>query len=306
MNRANESEETQPDSADNSDEDKPQSKVSIEDLKLLELQQRQVLEQTRQAYADALDAGSMTLSEESAAVLADRQQRLASLTWFLTTVTVSPELLRGERPKDADSPDSLDDALLGDLTAEVEENLSDAQKAEREQKRKEQEFLDTVWNELGTAAVSEEDAPLLEIVRLMRQTYELFKLRDAGEINQGLQEQICDHFISFINQLSFSRSKQKDDNSKAPESGDKKQNDQNQNEGADDEQTVDASAPGTGEKTSDGESQTISDEQAETLKRRIWGELPPEIQQAFPIDTKPISLPGYQDKIDRYWKELEK
>ena len=306
MNRANESEVAQPDSADNSDADRPQSKVSIEDLKLLELQQRQVLEQTRQAYADALDAGSMTLSEESAAVLADRQQRLASLTWFLTTVTVSPELLRGERPKDADSPDSLDDALLGDLTAEVEENLSDAQKAEREQKRKEQEFLDTVWNELGTAAVSEEDAPLLEIVRLMRQTYELFKLRDAGEINQGLQEQICDHFISFINQLSFSRSKQKDANSKAPESGDKKQNDQNQNEGADDEKTVDASTPGAGEKTSDGESQTISDEQAETLKRRIWGELPPEIQQAFPIDTKPIPLPGYQDKIDRYWKELEK
>lgn len=306
MNRANESEDAQPDSADKSDEDKPQSKVSIEDLKLLELQQRQVLEQTRQAYADALDAGSMTLSEESAAVLADRQQRLASLTWFLTTVTVSPELLRGERPKDADSPDSLDDALLGDLTAEVEENLSDAQKAQREQKRKEQEFLDTVWNELGTAAVSEEDAPLLEIVRLMRQTYELFMLRDAGEINQGLQEQICDHFISFINQLSFSRSKQKDDNSKASESGDKKQNSQNNNEGADDEKTVDTSAPGAGEKTSDGESQPLSDAQAEALKRRIWGELPPEIQQAFPIDTKPIPLPGYQEKINRYWKELEK
>ena len=304
MNRANESEDSQPDSADNPDEDKPQSKVSIEDLKLLELQQRQVLEQTRQAYADALDAGSMTLSEESAAVLADRQQRQASLTWFLTTVTVSPELLRGERPKDADSPDSLDDALLGDLTAEVEENLSDAQKAEREQKRKEQEFLDTVWNELGTAAVSEEDAPLLEIVRLMRQTYELFKLRDAGEINQGLQEQICDHFISFINQLSFSRSKQKDDKSKAPESGDKKQDDQN--EGADDEKTVDASAPGAGEKTSDGESQPLSDAQAEALKRRIWGELPPEVQQAFPIDTTPIPLPGYREKINRYWKELEK
>ena len=306
MNRANESEDAQPDSADNPDADKPQSKVSIEDLKLLELQQRQVLEQTRQAYADALDAGSMTLSEESAAVLADRQQRLASLTWFLTTVTVSPELLRGERPKDADSPDSLDDALLGDLTAEVEENLSDAQKAEREQKRKEQEFLDTVWNELGTAAVSEEDAPLLEIVRLMRQTYELFKLRDAGEINQGLQEQICDHFISFINQLSFSRSKQKDDKSKAPESGDEKQNGQNENNVTDDEKTIDASAPGAGEKTSDGESQQISDAQAETLKRRIWGELPPEIQQAFPIDTKPIPLPGYQEKINRYWKELEK
>ncbi len=304
MNRANESEDAQPDSADNPDEDKPHSKVSIVDLKLLELQQRQVLEQTRQAYADALDAGSMTLSEESAAVLADRQQRLASLTWFLTTVTVSPELLRGERPKEADSADDLDDALLGDLTAEVEENLSDAQKAEREQKRKEQEFLDTVWNELGTAAVSEEDAPLLEIVRLMRQTYELFKLRDAGEINQGLQEQICDHFISFINQLSFSRSKQKDDNSKAPESGDKKQDDQNKN--ADDEQTVDASAPGAGEKTSDGESPQLSDAQAEALKRRIWGELPPEIQQAFPIDTKPIPLPGYREKINRYWKELEK
>ena len=306
MNRANESEDAQPNSADNPDEDKPQSKVSIEDLKLLELQQRQVLEQTHQAYADALDAGSMTLSEESAAVLADRQQRLASLTWFLTTVTVSPELLRGERPKDADSPDSLDDALLGDLTAEVEENLSDAQKAEREQKKKEQEFLDTVWNELGTAAVSEEDAPLLEIVRLMRQTYELFKLRDAGEINQGLQEQICDHFISFINQLSFSRSKQKDDNRKAPESGNAKQDDQNQNKGADDEKTVDASAPGAGEKTSDGESQQLSEEQAEALKRRIWGELPPEVQQAFPIDIKPIPLPGYQDKINRYWKELEK
>ena len=304
MNRANESEDAQPDSTDSSDNDKPQSKVSIEDLKLLELQQRQVLEQTRQAYADALDAGSMTLSEESAAVLADRQQRLASLTWFLTTVTVSPELLRGERPKDADSLDSLDDALLGDLTAEVEENLSDAQKAEREQKRKEQEFLDTVWNELGTAAVSEEDAPLLEIVRLMRQTYELFKLRDAGEINQGLQEQICDHFISFINQLSFSRSKQKDDNSKAPESDKEKQD--NKNEGTDDEKTVDASAPGAGEKTSDGESQQISDEQAEALKRRIWGELPPELQKAFPIDTKPIPLPGYQEKINRYWKELEK
>ncbi|MBR5160000.1 MAG: hypothetical protein IKW80_00105, partial [Thermoguttaceae bacterium] len=304
MNRANESEDAQPDSADKPDEDKPQSKVSIEDLKLLELQQRQVLEQTRQAYADALDAGSMTLSEESAAVLADRQQRLASLTWFLTTVTVSPELLRGERPKDADSPDSLDDALLGDLTAEVEENLSDAQKAEREQKRKEQEFLDTVWNELGTAAVSEEDAPLLEIVRLMRQTYELFKLRDAGEINQGLQEQICDHFISFINQLSFSRSKQKDDSSKAPESG--KENPDEQNEGTEDEKTVDASAPGAGEKTSDGESRQISDAQAEALKRRIWGELPPEIQQAFPIDTNPIPLPGYQEKINRYWKELEK
>ena len=306
MNRANESEETQPDSADNPDEDKPQSKVSIEDLKLLELQQRQVLEQTRQAYADALDAGSMTLSEESAAVLADRQQRLASLTWFLTTVTVSPELLRGERPKDADSSDSLDDALLGDLTAEVEENLSDVQKAEREQKRKEQEFLDTVWNELGTAAVSEEDAPLLEIVRLMRQTYELFKLRDAGEINQGLQEQICDHFISFINQLSFSRSKQKDDKSKTSEPGKEKQNDQNQNEGTEDEKTVDASAPGAGEKTSDGESQPLSDAQAEALKRRIWGELPPEIQQAFPIDTTPIPLPGYREKINRYWKELEK
>lgn len=304
MNRANESEDAQPDSADNPDDDKPHSKVSIEDLKLLELQQRQVLEQTRQAYADALDAGSMTLSEESAAVLADRQQRLASLTWFLTTVTVSPELLRGERPKEADSADSLDDALLGDLTAEVEENLTDAQKAEREQKRKEQGFLDTVWNELGTAAVSEEDAPLLEIVRLMRQTYELFKLRNAGEINQGLQEQICNHFISFINQLSFSRSKQKDDKSKAPESGDKKSDDQN--EGADDEQTVDASAPGAGEKTSDGESQPLSDEQAEALKRRIWGELPPEIQQAFPIDTKPIPLPGYREKINRYWKELEK
>lgn len=306
MNRANESEDAQPESADNPDEDKPQSKVSIEDLKLLELQQRQVLEQTRQAYADALDAGSMTLSEESAAVLADRQQRLASLTWFLTTVTVSPELLRGERPKEADSADDLDDALLGDLTAEVEENLSDAQKAQREQKKKEQEFLDTVWNELGTAAVSEEDAPLLEIVRLMRQTYELFKLRDAGEINQGLQEQICDHFISFINQLSFSRSKQKDDKSKAPESGDKKPDNQNQNEGADDEQTVDASAPGAGEKTSDGESQQITDAQTEALKRRIWGELPPEIQQAFPIDTKPIPLPGYREKINRYWKELEK
>ena len=139
----------------------------------------------------------------------------------------------------------------------------------------------------------------------MRQTYELFKLRDAGEINQGLQEQICDHFISFINQLSFSRSEQKDDNSKAPEPGDKKQNDQNQNEDAD-EKTVDASAPGAGEKTSDGESQPLSDEQAEALKRRIWGELPPEIQQAFPIDTKPIPLPGYREKINRYWKELEK
>ena len=306
MNRANESEDAQLDSADNPDEGKPQSKVSIEDLKLLELQQRQVLELTRQAYADALDAGSMTLSEESAAVLADRQQRLASLTWFLTTVTVSPELLRGERPKDADSPDELDDALLGDLTAEVEENLTDAQKAEREQKRKEQEFLDTVWNELGTAAVSEEDAPLLEIVRLMRQTYELFKLRDAGEIKQGLQEQICDHFISFINQLSFSRSKQKDDNSKTPESGKENQDAQNKNENADDEKTLDASAPGAGEKTSDGESQQLSDAQAEALKRRIWGELPPEIQQAFPIDTKPIPLPGYQEKINRYWKELEK
>ena len=156
------------------------------------------------------------------------------------------------------------------------------------------------------AAVSEEDAPLLEIVRLMRQTYELFKLRDAGEINQGLQEQICDHFISFINQLSFSRSKQKDDNSKTPESGKENQDAQNKNENADDEKTLDASAPGAGEKTSDGESQQLSDAQAEALKRRIWGELPPEIQQAFPIDTKPIPLPGYQEKINRYWKELEK
>lgn len=309
LNKANESEEADNSAGDKSSDDAAQSKVSVEDLKLLELSQRRLLAKTQQAYADALDAGSMQISEQSAAILADEQQRLASLTWFLTSITVSPELLRGEQPKKAEEPaDSLDDALLGDLTEDPEPTLTDAQKAELEQKKKEQEFLDSVWNELGTAAVSEEDAPLLEIVRMMRQTYELFKMRDAGEINQGLQEQICNHFISFINQLSFSRSKKS--TSETENQGVQKENENsketNPENAADDQQTVDASAPGDGEKTSDGASQPISDEQLDKLKRRIWGELPDETQKAVPTDSEPIQLPTYRSKIEKYWESLDK
>lgn len=296
--------------ANKKSDDIPAGKVAIEDLKLLEISQRELLAQTRQAYSDALESGSLTVSPETAAILSDKQQRLASLTYFLMSISTPKELLRGERPKETpaeEAPsqsDDLDDDLLGDLTAEVVQTpLTAAQKVEQEQQAKEQEFIDSLWTQLGTAAVSEEDAPLLEIVRFMRQTFELFKLKDCGEINQGLQEQICDHFNLFINQISFGKEKQKtqDDKNQTPPKDDSENNSDDKSQ---DEQTASAAAPEEGEKTSDGDSAAMSEKQRRELQRKFWGELPPEIQKAAPVESQKLILPEYQNKIDAYWKQL--
>ncbi len=317
LNQAKESDEADSDQDKQPETpDKPQSKVAIEDLKLLELSQQQLLDQTRLAFSEAIEAGSMKVSPETAAILADKQQRLASLTWFLTTASMPPELLRGERPKDStpdnntdnsDQSSSLDDNLLGDLSLIPESKspaLTDEQIQQQEKIKQEKEFIDTLWNQLGTAAVSEEDAPLLEIVRYMRQTFELFKLRDCGEINQGLQQQICEHLDKFINQISFNREKTKDKSNQDPAEQENKPENKPENS-QDNQPTVDTSAPESGEKTADGNNDSLTPEQYRGLLRKIWGELPPSIQKFIAPDSNQQIFPEYQKQIQQYWNSLQ-
>ena len=219
-----------------------------------------------------------------------------------------------------------------------DESSEQARWEDQKKRQEEKRFVETLWNQLGTAAVSEEDAPLLEIVRYMRQTFELFRLRDCGDINQGLQEQICEHLDKLMNQLSFHESdgntdrkaEEPSDNPFPGNSDDPAQKTSGKNQSpktdsaehssvaehssaaedkpkSESNQKSDQSTPGSPdsrENTQSGDAQTLTPDQWRALQRRFWGELPLELQRSLKQLSDPEYPEEYKPAIDQYFQTL--
>jgi len=155
--------------------------------------------------------------------------------------------------------------------------------------------------ELGVAAVAEEDNPLLEVARRMREAQGRIVRNDAGEQTQGLQRQIVADLDELIRQAR-KRCQQGKPGGKPSQQG---------SSGGPPKQGTKGTKPSekpasTGTQRKDnGQQRKLDKQQMRTLVERAWGvTLPP--QQRNELRQSPFDefLPKYELLIEQYYRRL--
>ena len=155
--------------------------------------------------------------------------------------------------------------------------------------------------ELGAAAVAEEDHPLLEVARRMREVEGRIVRTDAGQQTQGLQRQIVADLDELIRQAQ-KRCQQAKSGGKPSQRGSSggqpKQGGVGTKPGG---QQASTSSP----RTDNGQQRKLDKQQMRTLVEQLWDvALPP--QQRKELRQSPFDefLPKYELLIEQYYRRL--
>jgi len=160
--------------------------------------------------------------------------------------------------------------------------------------------------ELGAAAISEEENPLLEIARQMRQVEGLIAETQSGPKTQKLQGEIVARLQELIEQAARAASQPKPADTKTPGTAQRKPVGQPQQKpGAKPGQTA-KPAKDPRQRQGGPEARRAGDvgEVLDVLKQR-WGELPQRArEQMLQLLPREEFLPKYELLIEQYYKRL--
>jgi len=156
--------------------------------------------------------------------------------------------------------------------------------------------------ELGEAAISETENPLLEIGRQMRSAERLIRGAESGPRTQRIQEQILADLDALIRQAR-SRSNAESESQAAPKVAQRQSVPQPEPKAApgkpDPESVADRGAPAD---QSDPERPDM--EAMKNLLKQVWGELPETERNQMLQWVGEEFLPKYERLIEQYFKRL--
>ncbi len=160
-------------------------------------------------------------------------------------------------------------------------------------------------DQLGRAAVSEDENPLMDIGRRMREVQALISRANSGEETQRRQQEIVDQLGALIEQArrSGGKSQPTDNGSRQPtarqpvDQPKAQPGDGQRKQGSQPAQTADAKPGQTGAKRPDMG-------QMRGVLKRLWGQLPQRAREQMlqlPVEQ---FLPKYEMMIEQYFRSL--
>lgn len=217
-------------------------------------------------------------------------------------------------PALAQSPRSLDDELLDDLGADPLDDVDrelfgpgDRQDGPNVSPGEaDQDLPGRLRRELGTAAVSEDENPLLEIARRMREVQDRIDQHDSGPTTRNLQEQIVADLDRLIEDARR-RCRQSKPGSTQPQQTAARQSpgqlQPNQGDGPQDPGTGPATTAAAGPADGSPARQTDMAQMQEVMKR-LWGQLPARQREQMIQSSPEEFLPKYELLIEEYYRRL--
>jgi len=253
---------------------------------------------------------------------------------LLLLAAMSLSCTAGMAQKPADPGRSLDEELLKDLNADplddFDRQLFEGQKgragdpaakpaAERAKPgdkppaedrpapgtKPDEDFQQRLRKELGAAAISEEQEPLLEIARSMHEAQGRISQSDGGRKTQELQAKIIADLDRLLEQARKSATQ-----SGAPQPSQSMASRQPVGQpkpGAGGSKSSDKPATGAEQKPRENAEARKADVQAmrDGLLKQIWGELPPQVrEQMKQWSDFDEFLPKYEIMIEDYFRSL--
>lgn len=218
----------------------------------------------------------------------------------------------GPLPLGAQEAPSLDAQLLEQFGAdpidEFDRELFDRDKSQdqaTDRSASNGDSLRRLQRELGAAAVAEEDNPLLEIAREMREVEARIGRQDAGPVTQSLQAQIVVDLETLIEQAGKRCRQSQMGGKPSPQQGSRQKVSQ-----------PNLKSPG-GTKPSDRPVATSTQrrggsaparrpdmQQMQALMKRLWGQLPRRDRERAVQSPPEEFLPKYELLIEAYFRRL--
>ena len=238
---------------------------------------------------------------------------LLGIAWLVGAVSVVAHVEgAGEQP-----PSPLDEELLESLGSDpldpvdgkpVESGPPSPAEEGDASRGEEEEWQQRLRRELGAAAESEEDNPLLEIARMMRQAEGRLDRHDAGSATQGLQRRIVADLNKLIEEARKAAKKSGAPASAAQRVASRAPVGQPPNRGAQPQggQPSDKPAAQSNQRPrAAGEQPGQADlERVRAIIKDLWGELP-ERQREQMLESPPEEfLPKYELLIEEYFRRL--
>ena len=213
----------------------------------------------------------------------------------------------------AQQPRSLDDELLEDLRADPVDEFdrelfgpADKQGGPGDPVGQEDEDLSgRLRRELGAAAVAEDDNPLLEVARQMREVEGRIAENDSGPATRELQEQIISDLELLIEQARKSCRQCQPGDSQSQQAASRRPIGSPPKQGSGGKQPSDKPATASSRRP-DGNGQTRRPdmEQMRELLKQLWGELPPRERERMLQAPPEEFLPKYELLIEEYFRRL--
>jgi hypothetical protein len=233
--------------------------------------------------------------------------------WAFVSVLVVP--CRADKEPDPSLDDQLLKSLGIDSLDEFDRELFTPDKAKREGEDAPgrrpgipggdpDEWKRELLRELGDAGVSEEENPLLDIARQMRQAEGLIVGNESGDPTQKVQRQIVSRLEELIEQAR-SCCKPSSSSQCSPKVAarqkvrqPKKKPGQGRGKPTQKRAANPKTLPGKADATA------LSKDQMRELIKSVWGELPETEREQMLESAGEVFLPKYQLLIERYFKRL--
>ncbi len=161
--------------------------------------------------------------------------------------------------------------------------------------------------ELGDAAVSEQDNPLLEIARDMRMVENRIREGEADQLTQGMQKQIISNLDALIKQARKSAKPCNKGDSQSQQTAARRPVGQPQQpkSGSPGQRPNDRPATtSTQRRQGTGDQQQVSAEELEAIMKQLWGELPQRQREQMLQSPPEQFLPKYRRLIEEYFRRL--
>jgi hypothetical protein len=216
-------------------------------------------------------------------------------------------------PATAQSPSPLDEELLEEIDSDPLDPVDRVAPQPGDRRPggvddgADEEFRQRLRRELGAAADSEDDEPLLQIARLMREAEGRLAGRDVGPVTQDVQRQIVDDLDKLIEEARKKAGQCRSGSSASqPIAGRNPQSQPTapagQPSGPQSNNPAADSSPRPRENEDPPE--RIDTEQVRAIIKELWGELP-EQQREQMIESPPEEfLPKYELLIEEYFRRL--
>jgi len=208
----------------------------------------------------------------------------------------------------AQPPSPLDEELLEDLENDPLDPVDRAASQPGETgDGVDEELRQRLRRELGAAADAEDDDPLLEIARLMREAEGRLKQRDVGPVTRDMQRQIVDDLDKLIEEARKKAGQCRSGSSASqPIAGRAPQTQPDapagQPAGAQSNNPAADSSPRPRE--AEGGPRQVDIEQVRAIIKELWGELPAQQREQM-IESPPEEfLPEYELLIEEYFRRL--
>lgn len=170
----------------------------------------------------------------------------------------------------------------------------------------EDELRRRLQRELGEAAVPEDDNPLLEVARTMRQVEGLIGRNDSGPSTQNLQEQIVADLDRLLDEARRRAKQCKPGSSQSQQAASRRPIGQPQAKpGAGGKRPSDRPATTSAQRpTGSGRTRRPDMTQMRKVMEELWGELPPrQREQMLQLPVEEF-LPKYELLIEEYFRRL--